>query len=405
MLETTLIDYFQRYVAISSQSDAGKTCSPTTEGQRELASLLKSDLAVLGYNNTELLDSGILIAHLAGNKPEAKSIGFVAHLDTVDVGLSPDIHPQIRCYDGTPLCLNTETGFSISEDTHPELNKYVGQEILFTDGSSVLGADNKAAISVMMTLAKTLAESECTHGDVYFAFVPDEEIGLRGAKQLPLDRFPVEHCYTIDCCERGEVIFETFNAGSALLTIDGITAHPMSAKNVLVNPNLVAADFINLLGDMGKPEQTEGREGYFWVTDITGNQNRATVSVAIRDFDQASYDERKQYLETVGAFLKAKHPKAEIQLVVSDVYSNISQAMGEDTGALDRLYDALADLDIPAKTIAMRGGTDGSALSAKGLFTPNFFTGAHNFHSSYEFLPIPSFADSYRVAHRLVEMA
>ncbi|WP_434360966.1 peptidase T [Parasalinivibrio latis] len=404
-LESTLIDYFRRYVAVSSQSDAANPALPSSEGQKQLAALLQSDLISLGYNETKLMESGILIARLPGTKGSAKSIGFVAHLDTVDVGLSADIYPQLVRYEGKPLCLNDVIQFNISEETHPELAKYRGQDILFTDGTSVLGADNKAAISVMMTLAKNLRDTGRDHGDIYFAFVPDEEIGLRGAKALPLDLFPVDHCYTIDCCERGEVIYETFNAGSATLKVEGITAHPMSAKNVLVNPNLVAADFISMLNDMGKPEQTEGREGYFWVTDMAGSQNRASVSVAIRDFDQESYEHRKAYLESLVCFLKTKHPKAVIELAVDDVYGNIAQAMGENTEALDRLYAALADLDIPAKTIAMRGGTDGSALSARGLFTPNFFTGAHNFHSPYEFLPIPSFADSYRVAYRLVEMA
>ncbi len=244
------------------------------------------------------MESGILIARLPGTKQDAKTLGFVAHLDTVDVGLSGDIKPQLLRYEGEPLILNDALNIVISEATHPELAKYRDQDIFFTDGTSVLGADNKAAISVMMTLARELKETGKAHGDIYFAFVPDEEIGLRGAKVLPLERFPVDHCYTIDCCERGEVIYETFNAGGATLTVDGITAHPMSAKNVLVNPNLVAADFISMLNDMGKPEQTAGREGYFWVTDMSGNQNRASVSVAIRDFDQESYNQRKAYLET-----------------------------------------------------------------------------------------------------------
>lgn len=404
-IQTDLIDYFQRYVAISSQSDASQSQLPSTEGQRTLAALLQDDFNTMGYHNTQLLDSGIVIVHLPGNKAGATTIGFVAHLDTVDVGLSADIHPQLLRYQGEPLCLNHDTGFSISEQTHPELANYVGQDIFFSDGTSVLGADNKAAIAVMVTLAKNLKRNATEHGDIYFAFVPDEEIGLRGSKVLPLDQFPVEHCYTIDCCECGEVIFETFNAASATLHIEGITAHPMSAKNVLVNPNLIATDFINMLNDMGKPEQTEQREGYFWVTDLNGNQNQATVTVAIRDFDQANYDNRKQYLETLTTFLKAKHPKAHIEITLTDVYSNISQAMGENTEALDRLYAALAHLGIPAKTIAMRGGTDGSVLSAKGLFTPNFFTGAHNFHSPYEFLPIPSFVNSYQVAAHLVATA
>lgn len=176
----------------------------------------------------------------------------------------------------------------------------------------------------------------------------------------------------------------------------------MSAKNVLVNPNLVVADFISLLNDMGKPEQTAEREGYFWITDIMGNQNSASAMVAIRDFDLMNYEQRKSYLMSLVDFLKIKHPKAVIELDIQDVYSNIAQAMGENTQALTRLYQVLEQLEIPAKTIAMRGGTDGSALSVKGLFTPNFFTGAHNFHSAFEFLPISSFVDSYKVARALV---
>ena len=404
-LDHTLVDYFNRYVAVSSQSDFAANQLPSTAGQMRLAQLLQDDLNALGYDDTILLDSGILLARLPGNKANAKRLGFVAHLDTVDVGLSPDIFPQRLRYNGKPLTLNEALGITISEASHPELAAYRGQDILFSDGTSVLGADNKAAIAVMMTLAKTLAHSSEAHGDIHFAFVPDEEIGLRGAKVLPLEHFPVDHCYTIDCCERGEVIYETFNAGSATLTVAGVTAHPMSAKNVLVNPNLIANDFINLLNDMGKPEQTEEREGYFWVTSISGNQNHASVSVAIRDFDQGCYQGRKAYLESVASFLRSKHPRASIELQVTDVYSNIAEAMGDDTEALDRLYTALSDLGIPAKTIPMRGGTDGSALSARGLFTPNFFTGAHNFHSPFEFLPIASFVESFQVAQRLVQMA
>lgn len=401
----TLIDTFQRYVAISSQSDATATVLPSSEGQRVLAQLLYDELIDMGYDKTILLDTGIVIAYIPGNKPEAKCVGFVAHLDTVDIGLSPAITPQLLHYKGERLCLNLENNIYIDEQTHPELAQYCNQDILFSSGMSVLGADNKAAIAVMMTLAKKLTVSDIPHGDIYFAFVPDEEIGLRGAKHLSMDTFPVEHCYTIDCCERGEVIYETFNAGSAILSVEGITAHPMSAKNVLVNPNLVATDFVNQLNEMGKPEQTEGREGYFWVTDITGNQNHCRVAVSIRDFDLPSYQARKEYLESVCNFLQRKHPKAVITLEITDVYSNIAQAMGEDTSALDQLYVALAELHIPAKTIAMRGGTDGSALSARGLFTPNFFTGAHNFHSRFEFLPIPSFVDSYQVAYTLIKNA
>lgn len=404
-IATKLVQSFCRYVAIPSQSDASVNHLPTTPGQLELAKLLEQDLHQLGHLETEITETGILIAKLNGNCPEAKTLGFVAHLDTVDVGLSPEIKPQLLHYQGEPLCLNAEKNITIDEQLRPELAAYRGCDILFGDGTSVLGADNKAAIAVMMTMAAEFKANNTPHGDLYFAFVPDEEVGLRGSKTLDLAKFPVDHCYTIDCCERGEVVYETFNAGEAIIHIKGVTAHPMSAKNVLVNPNLIANDLMNLVSNWGLPETTEKTEGYFWVIDILGNQTETTVKIHIRDHDLAKYQSRKAYLEQVMTLLRHKHPAATISMDLSDTYGNIAQAMGEDTSALTNLYQALEELAIPAKTIAMRGGTDGSALSVKGLFTPNFFTGAHNFHSAFEFLPVPSFVDSYQVAQRLVALA
>lgn len=404
-IANSLIDSFFRYVAIASQSDASATQVPSTAGQLVLAQQLQADLHALGVTHTLLNDNSILIAKIEGNCPNAKTIGFVAHLDTVDVGLSPEIKPQVLHYSGESLCLNQALEIHIDEVLRPELHAYRGQDIIFSDGTSVLGADNKAAIAVMMTLVKSLKENAQPHGDIYLAFVPDEEVGLKGSKLMPLEHFPVDYCYTIDCCQRGELVYETFNAGQATFHIQGITAHPMSAKNVLVNPNLIANDIMNLVTSWGLPEQTELREGYFWVVGLEGNQNETKVTIHIRDFDLNSYNARKSYLQEVEKILKSKHPKASITLTLEDVYSNIAQAMGEDTSALDNLYQALNDLDIPVKEIPMRGGTDGSALSAMGLFTPNFFTGAHNFHSKFEFLPVASFVDSYHVAERLVQLA
>ncbi len=407
-IKELLVNNFMAYSAISSQSDASKTQIPTSEGQRELALFLQKQLNSLGYTENELLDNGILIVRIAGNadKEEAK-IGFVAHLDTVDVGLSADVKAQVLHYSGQRLFLNKDLGIFIDEESRPELAKYKDQDILFSDGTSVLGADNKAAISVMMTMAEYLKSKNIEHSDIYFAFVPDEEIGLLGAKELPLEKFPVDYCYTIDCCERGEIVYETFNAASAVFEIKGVTAHPMSAKNVLVNPNLLANDIISLLRDKGLPEQTEKREGYFWVIGLEGNQNCAKVTIHIRDFDTASFEERKKYLNTIYDFIKAKESRAEIKLTITDMYSNIASALpkeGVQTPALAKLYTAFEELNIEANTISMRGGTDGSALSVKGLFTPNFFTGAHNFHSAFEFLPLPSFVDSFKVALKLIEV-
>ncbi len=406
-IQELLVNNFMTYSAISSQSDGSKSQIPTSEGQRDLAILLEKQLKSLGYEDTHLLDTGILVAKIPATHgfENATKIGFAAHLDTVDVGLSPDVKAQILKYTGEKLFLNKDLDISIDENSHPELAKYKGQDIIFSDGTSVLGADDKAAVSVLMTMAEYLKSADLAHGDIYLAFVPDEEIGLLGAKELPLELFPVDYCYTIDCCERGEIVYETFNAATAIFDIKGITAHPMSAKNVLVNPNLIAHDLISLLRDKGLPEQTEGREGYFWVIGINGNQNTCSVTVHIRDFDSESFADRKKYLQTLKDFIQEKHSRAEISLNIIEMYSNIAQALPEEgleTKALVRLYKAFEELDIPANTIAMRGGTDGSALSVKGLFTPNFFTGAHNFHSPFEFLPIPSFIDSFKVAIKLI---
>ncbi|MCL6264267.1 peptidase T [Craterilacuibacter sp. RT1T] len=401
-MKQALRERFLRYVAISSQSDATATTVPSTPGQLELARLLASELEALGLEDVYIDAHGILSARKPGNQPGAPRIGFVAHLDTVDVGISPDIHPQLVAFDGSDICLNADKDIWLRVAEHPEIAPYAGDEILVSDGTSVLGADDKAAISVVMTLLANLPE---VHGDIVVAFVPDEEIGLKGSKLLDLARFPVDFAYTIDCCEQGEVVYETFNAASVEIGIRGITAHPMSAKGVLVNPIRVAHDLIAHFDRTDTPEHTDGRDGYFWVTDMQANPNQATLKMAIRDFDQAAFEARKRYIGEVVALVQARHPRAHIEYQVNDVYANIVQSLGDDRRAIDLIFAGMAELGIAPKVIAMRGGTDGSALSPRGVCTPNYFTGAHNFHSIYEFLPMQSFEKSYALTRRIVELA
>ncbi|WP_411569354.1 peptidase T [Serratia sp. UGAL515B_01] len=399
-----LTDRFFRYLAVTSQSDASATTLPSTASQHDMAQLLAAELRQLGLKDVEVDEHATVTARKPGNQPGAPRIGFITHIDTVDVGLSAEIHPQCLRFTGEDLCLNAEQDIWLRTAEHPEILAYMNQDIIFSDGTSVLGADNKAAITVVMTLLANLSATD-RHGDIVVAFVPDEEIGLRGAKALDLARFDVDFAYTIDCCELGEVVYENFNAAGAEILIEGVTAHPMSAKNVLINPIRIATDIINQFDIKDTPEHTEGREGYFWFNDMVANANNATLKVSIRDFDLAAFNSRKARLQEVVQQVAANYPRAKVSCTVQDIYSNISNSIGEDKRAIELIFGALAAHGITPKVIPMRGGTDGAALSSRGLITPNYFTGAHNFHSRFEFLPVSSFVKSYQVTRSICLLA
>ena len=236
-------------------------------------------------------------------------------------------------------------------------------------------------------------------------FVPDEEIGLRGSKALDLSRFPVDFAYTIDGCEVGEFVFETFNAAQVSIDIKGVTAHPIFAKGVLVNPVLVATDLIGRFDPLDTPEHTEGREGYCYVTAITSNAAAATVKMSLRDFDPAGLARRKQMVEAAVAATRTAHPRAEIACAIDDSYSNIATSLGNDRRCLELLERGFADVGVMPRIIPLRGGTDGSALSLRGIPTPNYFTGGLNFHSRFECLPVPSLLLAHRLTERLCRLA
>ena len=399
-----LQERFLRYIAVSSESDPKVGVVPSSEGQRDLAKLLQEELHEMGLVDIELNEHAILTARLPGNVANVPTIGFVCHLDTVPVNLSPDVKAQVLHYEGGDVCLNADKDIWIRLSEHPELAAYAGQDIVFTDGTSVLGADNKAAIANVMTMLSIMTREAHAHGDIRVAFVPDEEIGLCGSKLMDLEKFKVDFAYTIDCCALGEVVYETFNAGSVFIDIKGVTAHPMSAKGVLVNPLLVATDLINRFDRQQTPECTEGKEGYWWFTDCEANASACHLKMNIRDFDRKNYEARKAYvLEAVEA-IRTQYPRAKIDVKLVDVYNNIVDSLGDDRWPIDLIYQAADLIGIKPNTIAMRGGTDGSALSVKGLVTPNYFTGAHNFHSYAEFLPLPSLHKSLEMTLTILDL-
>lgn len=407
-IQASLSDRFLRYSAIATQSVPGGDTVPTSPGQWELAKLLARELTDAGASDVHLSDTAVVTAKLPATTVQpADAIGFCTHLDTVDVNLSPQVKAHVVEFDGVDFCLNADKDIWFCTAEHPEIAPYVGQKILVTDGTSVLGADDKAGIAAVMEAAtRLLQEPSIPHGDVYLSFVPDEEIGLRGVRTMDLDRFPVDYAYTLDCCELGEVVNATFNAGTATLTITGVTVHPMNAKGTLVNPILIAQEFIARLDPLETPEHTEGREGYIWVNGITGNQLTATVTISIRDHDRAGYEAKKERIGAIAASLAQAHPRATVELEIEDVYANLADAKTvANAHAVDHIYAAMKTLGITPKPLAMRGGTDGSWLSTQGIYTPNFFTGAHNFHSPFEFLPLDSFEQSYLMVRELIARA
>ena len=404
IIKDKLVENFLKYLEIPSQSDESNKNIPSSPGQLDLGKLLSEELKDLGLVDIGINEYGVVQARLPRRGNKLKSLGWVAHLDTVDVGLSDKIKPQIiKAYDGSDIKLNDKEVFSTKDN--PEVLTYIGEDIIFTDGSSVLGADNKAAIANIMTALWYLRENpEIDHKEINIAFVPDEEIGLRGARKIDFDRFKVDYAYTIDCCELGELVFETFNAASGSFKIKGVTAHPMSAKGNLVNPIMIAHDFIAMLDRAKMPENTENREGYVWVTDINSDVLNLRLDFNIRNHDREKFEEAKAYLEKITEILKERYKKAQIEIEIEDVYANIFDSMNDKNKiAVESLREIFEKLGIEPKIIPMRGGTDGSYLSTVGIFTPNYFTGAHNFHSNKEFLPIESFYKSFLVTIELMK--
>ena len=404
VIKEKLVEYFLRYVAIPSQSNDRNLQVPSSDGQLALGKALAADLKKLDLEDISINQYGVVQARLPKRGDKTKKLGWVAHLDTVDVGLSDEIHPQIiKAYDGKDINLRRDVAFSTKDN--PEVLSYIGDDIIFTDGSSVLGADNKAARpNIMTALWFSKEKPDIDHAEIYIAFVPDEEIGLRGSRKIDFDKFKVDYAYTIDCCELGELIYETFNAASGTLKIKGVPAHPMSAKGNLVNPIMIAHDFIAMLDRAKMPENTENREGYVWVTDINSDVLNLSLELNIRNHSRAKFEASKDYLYKITEIIRERYKKAEIEIEIKDVYANIADSMDEGNKiAVERLREIFDRLEIEPKIIPMRGGTDGSFLSTVGIFTPNYFTGAHNFHSNKEFLPISSLYKSFQVTLELMK--
>ena len=388
----TLTERFLKYVSFDTQSSEDATTCPSTEKQLRLAEYLRDELTALGLTEVEFDAHGYLYATLPANtaKP-VPTIGFIAHMDTSPDASGKDVRPRIvKAYDGGDIILDAEAGIVTSPRKFPELKDHVGEDIIVTDGHTLLGADDKAGIAeIVQAMAYLLEHPEIEHGKIRVGFNPDEEIGM-GAHLFDVEKFGCDWAYTMDGGELGEIEFENFNAASAKIEIAGVSVHPGYAKDKMINAALVAADLITVMPENETPATTEGYEGFFHLTGIQGGVERATVSYIIRDHDRTLFEQRKQYITDIVSAMNQRYGKGTLTLTLNDQYYNMREKIEPCMHVIDIVKQAIQEAGVEPQVRAIRGGTDGAQLSFKGLPCPNIFAGGLNFHGPHEFLPIPN---------------
>lgn len=393
---------YTKFNTTTNKENGLKGIMPSNPTEYELAKFIKDELSSLGIKDIILQDNAILIAKIPANCENAPSIAFFAHLDTSSEQKN-DTKAKIVKYTGGDICLNEEQRIYLKFSDNPELKKYVGDDIVVTDGTSLLGADDKAAIASIVNMASFFMQNpDIKHGKIVICFVPDEEQGLLGAKALDVNLLGADFGYCLDCCEIGELIYENWNAADCTMVFKGVSAHPMNAKGKLVNSLLLAHKFISLLPGGEVPECTEGKEGYFWVKELSGNSAKTTLKIDIREFDEVKFQKRLEFLsDMASSFNKIYGDCCEITLTTR--YENVFKFLKDENSLPIKLAkDAFSELNITPNIKPMRGGYDGAAISAKGVPTLNLFTGGNNFHSIFEYLPVSSLKASSEVIKKII---
>lgn len=401
----SVTERFLKYVKYSTQSDPDTGLNPSTPGQMEFARVLCSEMKELGMQDVSVDEYGYVMGFLPANiGREVPAVGFIAHMDTSPEMSGKHVNPQIiGNYAGNDILLNKEKKIILSTDEFPELNNYIGQTLITTDGNTLLGADDKAGIAEILTAVEFLIKHpELKHGKVCVCFTPDEEIG-EGPNHFNVKKFGAKFAYTLDGGELGELEFENFNAASARITFKGRNFHPGYAKNKMVNSITVANEFIASLPKKEIPEYTSGYEGFFHVCSIRGDVETTEVEILIRDFDRDRFEWRKNILEN-GVREFSKRIGLEITLELKDQYSNMREKIEPVHYILDIARQAMQDVGVKCQIVPIRGGTDGARLSFMGLPTPNLFTGGHNFHGRYEYIPVNSMEKAVEVIVRITEL-
>jgi tripeptide aminopeptidase len=391
-MKETILDRFLRYVKIDTQSQDDVEAYPSTAKQFDLLNPLVGELKNVGLKDAAIDKYGYVMATLPSNLPashpahgKVPTVGFVAHVDTSPSTSGANVKPQVlKTYPGGDLVLPGDPSVIIKESENPELKKEVGRTIITSDGTTLLGADDKAGIAIIMTAMQHLIDNpSLLHGDIRVGFTPDEEVGM-GTKYFDIRKFGAQFAYTVDGDTAGELNKETFSANSAIITVHGRNIHPGTAKGIMVNSIRVIADIIARMPRDMAPETTEGYEPYIHPHVLQGEEAKSVVKILLRDFRTEGLDVLKQRLEKIIAEVQPLHPKAKIELQIIESYRNMREGLEKDQRVLDCLWEATKQAGLEPKWAPIRGGTDGSKLTANGLPTPNIFTGGHNYHGKTE---------------------
>lgn len=401
----TVTDRFLKYVTFDTKSSEETGTTPSTPGQRVFAEALVNELEALGLEDISIDEHSYVMATLPANtdSDETPVIGFIAHLDTSPDMSGKDVNPRIVSYQGGDIILNKEDNVVLSPAMFPELNDYVGQELIVTDGKTLLGADDKAGVAAIMGAMQYLKEHpEIKHGKIRIGFTPDEEIG-QGADHFDVAKFACQWGYTIDGGQIGELEFENFNAAGAKIIFKGLNVHPGYAKDKMVNASLLALDFASWLPSAQRPENTTGYEGFFHLTNMTGSVEEATLSYIVRDHDRNLFEQKKQLLQLLVDRMNGMHPEST-RLEIRDQYYNMREVVEPQKHIIDIAFEAMTAVGVKPLVKPIRGGTDGARLSFMGLPCPNIFAGGHNFHGRYEFLPVKSLEKSMETIIKITEL-
>ena len=403
--KTTVVSRFLKYVSFDTQSDENSETFPSSQKQFSLANYLADELRQIGLSDVEVDENCYVTATLPQNcDGELPTIGFIAHLDTSPDVSGKDVKASVVKFDGNDIVLNSEQNIALSPSEFPEMNSYLGQELIVTDGTTLLGADDKAGVAAIVSAMEALIKnSDVKHGKIRIAFTPDEEIGS-GADRFDVKTFGADWAYTIDGGAIGELEYENFNAASATIKFKGTNVHPGYAKGKMVNANKLAAEFACKTSSLPSPESTEGYEGFVHLTKIEGSVEEASLHYIIRDFDADKLDRFKQAISLeLSAFAEEKSLDSnDFELEIKDQYRNMIEKIEPVMHIVNRAEKAMERCGIKPQKRPIRGGTDGARLSFEGLPCPNIFAGGHNFHSRYEFLPVDSLIAAAKV---IVEIA
>lgn len=397
-----LIDRFLKYVQFDTQSDPNSATMPSTAKQKQLAEFLVKELHDLKIENAHMDEYGYVYAHIKGNNEKAQKVGFLAHMDTSFDFSGKNVKVSIiENYDGKDIILNQE--LVTSAKTFPWLKDLKGKTLITTDGTTLLGADNKAGIAEIMTLIEYLMNNDLNHGDISIAFTPDEEIG-KGASKFNLEKFNADFAYTVDGGKAGSIEYENFNAASTKVTINGVSIHPGDSKFKMINAINVGYEFHNLLNQQMRPENTEGYEGFYHLHTIEGDVSKTELNYIIRNHDKEQFEFQKAQLLQAQKFINQKYQKDLVTVETVDTYYNMADKLADDMYIIEIAEAAIKKTGLTPESLPIRGGTDGAVLTYMGLKTPNLGVGGYNFHGPHELAVVEEMYQSVEILKNIVKI-